>query len=111
MSLDLRAEPAPLRMDADGVVRVGESRVTLHTIVTAFHQGLGAEEIADRYPSLTLPGVYSAIGYYLRHRSALDAYLDEQRAAADQFRAECRQRWPPHELRAKLLARLRSPEP
>jgi uncharacterized protein (DUF433 family) len=110
MMLDLRAEPVPLRVDTGGVVRVGQTRVTLHTVVTAFHQGLGAEEIADRYPSLTLPDVYSVLGYYLRHRSVLDAYLEEQRLAAEEFRAENQQRWPSQALRKKLLARLRRPE-
>ena len=111
MAVELREQPVPLRLDQDGVIRVGGTRVTLHTIVTAFHQGLGAEEIADRYPSLTLADVYSVIGYYLRHRAALDAYLDQQRSEADQVRTENQRRWPPTELRAKLLARRQSTEP
>ena len=45
MSLQVTAEPVPLASDADGVVRVGSSRVTLDTVVAAgFHhhlQGLG----------------------------------------------------------------------
>jgi uncharacterized protein (DUF433 family) len=111
MAVELRAQPVPLRLDQDGVIRVGGTRVTLHTIVNAFHQGLGAEEIADRYPSLTLADVYSVIGYYLQHRATLDGYLDQQRSEADQVRIENQRRWPPTELRAKLLARRQSPEP
>jgi len=111
MAVELRAQPVPLRLDQDGVIRVGGTRVTLHTIVNAFHQGLGAEEIADRYPSLTLADVYSVIGYYLQHRPTLDAYLDQQRGEADEVRSENQRRWPPTELRAKLLARRQSPEP
>ena len=111
MAVELREQPVPLRLDQDGVIRVGGTRVTLHTIVNAFHQGLGAEEIADRYPSLALADVYSVIGYYLRHRVTLDDYLDQQRSEADQVRNENQRRWPPTELRAKVLARRQSPEP
>jgi len=111
MAVELRAQPVPLRLDQDGVIRVGSTRVTLSTIVNAFHQGLAAEEITDRYPSLTLADVYSVIGYYLRHRAPLDDYLDQQRSEAEQVRAENQSRWPPTELRAKLLARRHRPEP
>lgn len=111
MAVELHAPPVPLRLDQDGVIRVGGTRVTLSTIVNAFQQGLGAEEIADRYPSLTLADVYSVIGYYLRHRAPLDDYLDQQRSAADQVRTENQSRWPSTELRTKLLARGHSPEP
>jgi uncharacterized protein (DUF433 family) len=84
LTVDLRAEPVPLATDRDGVIRVAGSRVTLDSVVSAFHQRLGAEEIAERYPSLSLADTYSVIGYSLRHRSTLDAYLNEQRMDADQ---------------------------
>lgn len=38
--------------DADGVVRVAGTRVTLDTVVAAFEEGATAEEIAQQYPSL-----------------------------------------------------------
>ena len=43
MSLSIAVEPLPLSKDADGVVRVGGTRVTLDTLVEAFHEGLTAE--------------------------------------------------------------------
>jgi uncharacterized protein (DUF433 family) len=106
MSLQIHAEPALLRIDADGAVRVGMTRVTLNTIVAAFHQGMSAEEIADCYPSLTLADVYGAISYYLRHRSMLDPYLEQQCAQAEQLREKIRRLQQPHELKDRLLARL-----
>lgn len=36
MALQVRAEPAPLRTDRDGMIRVGDTRVTLATIVWRF---------------------------------------------------------------------------
>lgn len=77
MAVELRDEPAPLSLDPDGVVRVAGTRVTLDSLVTAFQEGFGAEEIAQQYPSLALADVYRVIGYYLSHRGTLDAYLRE----------------------------------
>jgi uncharacterized protein (DUF433 family) len=70
MALQVLAEPAPLKADSDGVIRVGGTRVTLATIVIAFHQGATAETIVQQYPSLTLADVYAVIGYYLRHQNS-----------------------------------------
>ena len=50
MSLVVVADPAPFDTDADGVVRVGGTRVTLDTLVAAFHEGASPETIADQYP-------------------------------------------------------------
>ena len=44
-TLFITTEPIPLETDADGVVRVGGTRVTLDTIVAAFTKGATAEEI------------------------------------------------------------------
>lgn len=65
----------PLEVGADGVVRVGRTRVTLDTVVMAFLEGVSAEGIAGQYPSLQLPDIYSTIGYYLRHQTEVGAYL------------------------------------
>jgi len=61
--LMIAAEPAPLEADADGVVRVGGTRVTLDTMVAAFKDGATAEEIVYQYPSLSLAEVYAVIAY------------------------------------------------
>jgi Protein of unknown function (DUF433) len=54
MSLGTISEPVPVATDVDGVVRVGGTRVTLDTIVAAFHDGATPEEIAQQYPSFIL---------------------------------------------------------
>ncbi len=38
-------EVVPLTSDADGVIRIGATRVTLDTVVAAFLDGATAEEI------------------------------------------------------------------
>ena len=36
----------PLRLDTQGTIRVGRSRVTLDTVIAAYHQGASPETIA-----------------------------------------------------------------
>lgn len=94
-----------LETDADGVVRVGNTRVTLDTIVLAFAEGATAEEIAQQYPSLQLADIYSVIAYYLRHRSAVEAYLRQRAQQAEQVRSHNETRFDPSGVRDRLLTR------
>lgn len=98
-------EPVPLKLDTDGTIRVGGTRVPLDTLVLAFHCGATAEEIADQFPSLDLSDVYAAIGYYLRHRSELDGYLEQRTQQADALRSQIESRFDSNGLRERLLAR------
>jgi len=86
MSLAVTTQPIPLTTDADGVVRVGNTRVTLATIVAAFREGATPETIAQQYPSLALADVYAVIGYYLNHRLDVHAYLQRHEEAAARVR-------------------------
>lgn len=42
MAISIVTEPTPLMVDADVVVRVGNTRVTLDTVITAFLEGATA---------------------------------------------------------------------
>jgi uncharacterized protein (DUF433 family) len=105
MNLPLAASPIPLYTDSDGVVRVGNTRVTLETVIGAFLDGASAEEIACQYPSLDLADVYAVIAYYLRRRSDVDAYLQWRRELADTVRKQNEKRFDPTGVRERLLAR------
>lgn len=105
MSLMVAPEPVPLAADRDGIMRVGDTRVTLDTVVTAFREGATAEEIAQQYPSLRLADVYAVVGYYLRHQSEVDGYLEERRRQAVEARRENESRFDPAGVRDRLLAR------
>lgn len=98
-------EIIPLETDADGVIRVSNTRVTLDTIVTAFKDGATAEEIAQQYPAVPLADIYSVIGYYLRKRDEVDAYLRKRNKEADELRAQAEARHNPIGIRERLLAR------
>ena len=105
MTFSVKREAIPLNHDADGVVRVGGTRVTLETIVTAFTEGATAEEIAQQYPSVSLSDIYYVIGYYLRRRSEVDAYLGRRRQQAQEVRARNEAQFDPDGIRDRLVAR------
>ena len=105
MTLALAVEPAPLEVDFDGGARAGKTRVTLDTVVTAFLEGATAEEIGEQYTSLQLSDIYSVIGYYLKHKTEVDAYLLERQRQAAVIRQEAEQRFNPVGIRERLLAR------
>jgi len=105
-ALPLRTtETIPLATDADGVIRVSKTRVTLDTLVTAFSDGATAEEITQQYPSVPLSDVYYVIGYYLRRYAEVEAYLSRRRQQAEQIRKENESRFDPAGIRERLLAR------
>ncbi len=101
-------ERVPIHTDADGVVRVAGTRVTLDTIATAFDAGATAEEIAQqvppRYPWRTCTSV---ITYYLRHKTEVYAYLARRAQHAERVRQDVEQRFPSSGLRERLMARRR----
>ena len=94
-----------LETDADGVVRVGNTRVTLDTIIMAFTDGATAEEIAQQYPSIQLADIYSVIGYYLRHQTEVDAYVRRRAQQAEHVRQDNEARFDPGGVRDRLLVR------
>jgi uncharacterized protein (DUF433 family) len=105
MSILVTPESPPLVTDADGVVRIGSTRVTLDTLVAAFREGLTAEGIVEQYPSLLLADTYSAIGYFLRHPDEVGAYLQGRQSLAAEVRRENEARFDPNGVRARLLSR------
>jgi uncharacterized protein (DUF433 family) len=98
-------ETIPLYTDSDGVVRVGNTPVTLDSIVAGFLEGATAEELAQQSPSVRLADIYSVIGYYLRQRSEVERYLQRRRRRADQVREQNESRFNPTGVRERVEAR------
>lgn len=105
MSRQIVAEPVPVIMDGDGVMRVASTRVTLDSIVWAFLDGATAEEITSQYPALDLADVYAVITYYLHRRAEIDSYLQKRNQVAANIKHENEQRWDPTGIRVRLLNR------
>jgi uncharacterized protein (DUF433 family) len=101
-------ELIPLQTDRDGVVRIGNTRVTLDTIVAGFLEGATAEELAQQYPSVQLADIYSVIGYYLRQRAEVELYLQQRRRQSNQAKKENETRFDPAGIRERLEARQES---
>ncbi|NMF86567.1 DUF433 domain-containing protein [Nodosilinea sp. P-1105] len=105
MILAIKAEPAPLTVNTDGVVRVSGTRVTLDTLVAVFKQGATAEEIVYRYSSLRLGDVYASIAFYLNHQEDVETYLQQRQQQGQEIRQMNEARFDPQGLRDRLLAR------
>lgn len=69
--------------------QVRGSRVSLDSLIHAFHDGLSPEAIArECFPTLQLAQVYGAIAFYLAHRPETDAYLAKGRAEGADWRRQ-----------------------
>ena len=74
---------SPLQMRVKGH-RIG-SEIILGDYL---EEGLSAEEIAWRYPTLNLEEVHAVLAYYWRHKDDVDACLQRVRESEAQFFAE-----------------------
>ncbi len=109
MTISIVTKPVPLRTDAAGVLRVGETRVSLDSVIVAFNEGATPEEIVQQYDVLSLADVYAVIGYYLENQGEIDSYLAERVREREQLRQELEARHQPNGIRQRLLARRRKP--
>ncbi len=67
-----------VREDDGGALRVGETDISLDSVVHAFDQGHSPECIMQQYPALSLEDVYGAITFYLANREQVRQYLARQ---------------------------------
>jgi uncharacterized protein (DUF433 family) len=92
-------------MDEGGTIRVGGTRMTLDLVIAEHQAGASPELIADKYDALSLPDIYAAITYYLRHQAEMDVYLEQRRLAAAELRREIEERQSREGIRERRLAR------
>ncbi len=105
MALTSISHPTVIQGDADGVLRIGQTRVTLDTVITAFDLGATPEQIVQQFPSLSLAQVYASISVYLHNRDELDSYFEERRRQAKQQLEHVSQQPHMRDIRKRLLAR------
>jgi len=75
-----------VRTDEHGVMRVGDTRVMLDSLVASFEQGYSPETIQQQYPTLTLEEVYGAIAWSLANAREVAQYLERQQAVWNHWR-------------------------
>ncbi len=74
----------------NGGYYIGETRVSLDSVVYAFLRGESTEDIADSFPALSLEQVFGAVAFYLANRDLIDCYLQKERAEFARAREEAR---------------------
>ena len=105
MTLTVDVQTIPLAADRDGVMRVGNTRITLDTVIHTFEQGHTAEEIVSHYPVLRLADVYAVIAYYLNNQAIVEDYLRQQREEAQKTWEQIKAKSDYQTFRERLLAR------
>ena len=109
MGITLQPEVPPMRQDASGALRVGQSRVLVDLVICAFQDGATPEAIAQRYPTATLADIYAVIAYYLRHQEEVETYLTEREQRAEEVRQRIEKNQASLvDLRDRLLTRQRN---
>lgn len=103
--------PKPVRRDKYGVLRVGNTRISLDSVVRLFNEGSDAAEIQYNYDTLSLAQIYGAISYYLHNKKSIDAYLKRREKEIEDLREQTRREFPPKITREMLLARKNGEDP
>ena len=70
-------------LDTDDI-RIKGTRVGIETILEDYLNAASPEEIAVRYPTVTLEQVYATVTYYLRNKRSVDHYLERWRNYVEQ---------------------------
>ncbi len=80
---------------------MGDTRVSLDSLVYLFREGMSVESMVESYPALTLEQVHGALAYYLANQQVIDAYLAEGEQMAETQHAHSR------DANAELIVKLR----
>jgi uncharacterized protein (DUF433 family) len=93
-------------------IRVKGTRVGIETILSDYLDlGLFPEDIALRYPVLSLEAVYATITYYWRNREQLDVYMRDWREHGQRMRRQQEIYPPPAVQRLRHAIRERQTRP
>jgi uncharacterized protein (DUF433 family) len=84
----------------EGAYRIGDTRVSLDSLVYLFREGMSAESMVESHPALTLEQVHGALAFYLGNQNEIDQYLAEGQRAAQLQHLQLRQ------TNAELIAKL-----
>lgn len=87
-------------LDTDDI-RIKGTRVGIETILEDYLNAASPEEIAIRYPTVTLEQVYATITYYLRNKRSIDQYLERWRDHTNQS-LQKQQEHPSHAIKRLL---------
>jgi uncharacterized protein (DUF433 family) len=103
--MDMPTVAIPLRTDEDGVIRIGDTRITLETIVACHKRQDTPEQIHEGFSTLALADIYAVVAYYLANTQEVDAYIQHVEEEGEQLRKVWEAEHPPTLTKATLLAR------
>src|SRR3974390_3162077 len=86
--------------NVDGAYRVGDTRVSLDSLVYLFREGASVESMVESFPVLTLEQVLGALAFYLASQRDIDEHLKEGERSSEEQHRESRR------TNAELIARL-----
>ncbi|MBC8180972.1 DUF433 domain-containing protein [candidate division KSB1 bacterium] len=110
MEFSIATKTVPFVNDSEGIIRIGDTRVTLNTVITAFKNGSTCEEIVYQYPVLKLADVYSAISYYLNDQDRVESYLEKHDRLAESIKENIQSHFDTKMIRERLLKRKNAKE-
>jgi uncharacterized protein (DUF433 family) len=79
-----KTQSCPLHATEDGTILIADSGVSLDSVVHHYKLGASAEQIAQKFPGLSLATVYATVAYYLNNEAAVEQYLQAQDRNGDQ---------------------------
>ncbi len=75
----------------EGTYLVGDTRVSLDSLIYLFREGMSVESMVESYPALTLEQVHGALAFYLANQKEIDTYLAEGQRGAEMQHRQSRQ--------------------
>lgn len=84
-------------------IRLKGHRIWLEDVVDLYKAGKTAEELAARFPTLTLEQIQATLAYYEQRRVELDAYLARAHAYGEEQTRQAEARPSPLERRLRAL--------
>lgn len=108
MDLAITESRPPILKDESGSFRIGDTRVTLYTVIKAFQLGATCEEVVYQFPTLKLADVYAVISYYLQNLESVDQYMADYEKNAADLKLEVEKNIDSSTIRSRLLKRRNS---
>jgi uncharacterized protein (DUF433 family) len=106
MPLAIHQDPVPLRVDEEGTIRVGNTRITLDVLLSDYRRGMTPNQIVEQLDSLTVDDVHGALAHYHRHKDELDAYLKDRAEDPASRQREIEDTQPTFDqIKSRILAR------
>jgi uncharacterized protein (DUF433 family) len=104
-----------LARDADGVIRIAATRVSLESVISAYRSGATIEDLSEAFPDLSVQDIEAAVSFYLENRRQVEEYLAARRREAEEVGARIREEFPEgtgrRGRRTRRAATTASPEP